>query len=80
MPVLSTGMIDSNEGTIMTNRTANRMPKSKFLEVKCKDCENTQLIFSKASTQVTCQVCGATLAFPTGGKARIVASITGVQE
>lgn len=56
------------------------MPKSKFLEVKCKDCENTQVVFNKASTQVNCQVCGATLANPSGGKAIINATITGVLE
>jgi len=54
--------------------------KSRFLEVKCKDCENTQIVFNKASTTVLCQVCGATLATSAGGKARIHASIVGVLE
>ncbi len=64
----------------MTIKSTIPMPKSKFLEVKCNDCENTQVIFNKASTNVNCQVCGATLANPTGGKAKINASITGVLE
>lgn len=64
----------------MTIKSTTPMPKSKFLEVKCKDCENVQIIFNKASTPVNCQVCGATLARPTGGKAKINASITGVLE
>ncbi len=64
----------------MTIKSTIPMPKSKFLEVKCKDCENTQIVFNKASTPVNCQVCGATLALPTGGKAKINASITGVLE
>lgn len=64
----------------MTIKSTIPLPKSKFLEVKCKDCENTQIIFNKASTTVNCQVCGATLAHPTGGKAKINASITGVLE
>lgn len=64
----------------MPNKAKIPRPKSRFLEVKCKDCENTQIVFNKASTTVKCQICGATLAVPTGGKARIKASITGVLE
>jgi small subunit ribosomal protein S27e len=43
----------------------------KFLRVKCNDCENEQIIFSRASTAVKCLVCGRTLAEPRGGKAEI---------
>ncbi len=46
-------------------------PKSEFVKVKCPDCGNEQLIFDRATTMVTCAVCGATLAKPTGGKAKI---------
>ena len=46
-------------------------PETKFLTVKCKDCGNSQTVFNRATTQVNCQVCGATLAKPTGGKASI---------
>ena len=52
-----------------------RQTKSKFLKVKCKDCQNEQIIFSNASTRVQCEVCGATLALPRGGKADIKAEI-----
>ncbi len=41
----------------------------RFVKVKCPDCGNEQITFVKASTRVVCQVCGATLATPTGGKA-----------
>ncbi len=44
---------------------------SKFYRVKCKDCNNQQIIFSKASITVNCQICGSVLAQPTGGKAKI---------
>ena len=64
----------------MTIKSSMPLTKSKFLEVKCKDCENTQTVFNKASSTVLCQVCGATLATPTGGKAKIHASIVGVLE
>jgi len=47
----------------------------RFLKVKCKDCNNEQIIFEKASTPVVCQVCGGILAEPTGGRARIKAEL-----
>ena len=39
--------------------------------LRCPDCENEQTVFEKASTEVSCAVCGHTLARPTGGKAAI---------
>ncbi|AGB15688.1 ribosomal protein S27E [Halovivax ruber XH-70] len=42
-----------------------------FYRVRCEDCENEQIVFGKASTDVACAVCGTTLARPTGGKASI---------
>ncbi|MCD6330574.1 MAG: 30S ribosomal protein S27e [Thermoplasmata archaeon] len=44
---------------------------SPFYKVRCKDCGNQQIIFSKASTKVLCHICGSVLAEPTGGKAKI---------
>jgi small subunit ribosomal protein S27e len=43
-------------------------PKSRFITVKCQDCGNEQIAFNKPATQVMCNVCGATLIKPTGGK------------
>lgn len=43
----------------------------RFIKVKCSDCNNEQIIFKKASTEVLCQVCGGVLAEPTGGAAEI---------
>jgi len=48
---------------------------SKFLKVKCADCGNEQVIFSRAATKVGCLACGATLATPTGGSAVVKAEI-----
>jgi len=42
-----------------------------FITVECPDCENEQTVFEKAATDVSCAVCGHTLARPTGGKAAI---------
>jgi len=43
-------------------------PRSKFLRVKCPDCGNEQVVFGNVTSVVRCNVCGATLAEPTGGK------------
>jgi len=46
-------------------------PRSYFLRVKCPDCGNEQVVFSRAAVVVRCNICGTALAEPTGGKARI---------
>jgi len=46
-------------------------PKSRFLRVKCPDCGNEQIIFNHSTSVVKCNVCGATLAEPSGGKVSI---------
>jgi len=47
-----------------------------FYTVACPDCENEQIVFGKAASEVTCQVCGHTLARPTGGEAEIEGEVT----
>jgi small subunit ribosomal protein S27e len=42
-----------------------------FIRVACPDCENEQIVFEKAASAVDCEVCGHTLARPTGGIAGI---------
>ncbi|MBN1896796.1 MAG: 30S ribosomal protein S27e [Candidatus Aenigmarchaeota archaeon] len=46
-----------------------------FLKVKCKDCKNEQVIFSKPAGEVKCLVCGSVLAKNTGGRAEITGNI-----
>ena len=55
-------------------------PKSKFMKVRCKDCENEQVIFDRASTPISCHICGSKLAIPKGGKADIKAEILEILE
>ncbi len=55
-------------------------PESKFVKVRCKDCENEQVLFDKASTTVSCHICGSKLATPTGGKAKIKGELLEVIE
>jgi small subunit ribosomal protein S27e len=51
-----------------------------FYTVQCPDCENEQVVFGKAATEVACAVCGHTLARPTGGKAAIEGTVVGTVE
>jgi small subunit ribosomal protein S27e len=51
-----------------------------FLSVRCPDCENEQTVFSKASTEVACTVCGTALASPTGGEAAFSGEVVEVVE
>jgi len=51
---------------------------SKFLKVKCNDCDSEQIIFNKSNLQINCPVCGSTLAVNTGGKTEIKGKIIGV--
>ncbi len=43
-----------------------------FLKVTCKDCGSEATIFSRATSVISCGVCGATLSTPSGGKADLV--------
>ncbi|MBN4049221.1 30S ribosomal protein S27e [archaeon AH-315-M20] len=52
-----------------------REPTSKFIKIRCPKCKNEQIMFGKASSKVTCLVCGKVLVEPTGGKSRVKARI-----
>jgi len=54
-------------------------PKSKFLRVKC-ECQNEQVIFGNASTEIKCIVCDKVIAEPTGGRTKILTQILEVLE
>lgn len=53
-------------------------PRSRFLRVKCLKCGNEQIVFSHAVNRVGCNVCGAEIAEPSGGKAIIKGEIVTV--
>jgi small subunit ribosomal protein S27e len=59
---------------------ASETKDGKFVQVKCPDCNNKQIIFVKAATNIQCQACGSTLAVPTGGKCDIKGEIVEVVE
>lgn len=55
-------------------------PKSKFIRVRCNDCENEQVLFDRCSTTILCHICGSKLAIPHGGKAKIKGKILEIVE
>ncbi len=57
-------------------RTLIPEPNSKFLKVNCKECNEENIVYSHASTHVTCKSCGNTIAKPTGSKAQISGKIS----
>ena len=59
---------------------AEGMAHGGFIKVQCPDCSNEQVMFWRTNTVVNCQVCGGTLAEPTGGKADLKGEMLGVVE
>jgi len=49
--------------------------ESKFIKIRCTGCNNEQIMFSKASSDINCLVCGEPLAKSTGGKSDINAKV-----
>jgi small subunit ribosomal protein S27e len=52
----------------------------KFWRVECGECGNRQKTFSRASTEVDCQVCGEPIARPRGGTPVVNGEIADVLE
>jgi len=50
-------------------------PRSTFLLVECVECGHKQIVFDHAKIEVKCQVCGALLALPRGGKVKILGRV-----
>lgn len=48
-----------------------------FVKIKCPDCGSETVTYIRASTEVKCQICNATIAKPTGGKIVVNGEITG---
>jgi len=55
-------------------------PKSRFIKVRCNDCENEQVLFDRAATPVSCHICGSKLAIPAGGRAQLKGKLLEVIE
>ena len=53
----------------------NKKDDKRFVKVKCHECGNEQVIFGRSATKVVCLKCNADIAYPTGGKSKIVAEI-----
>ena len=48
---------------------------SRFITIKCSGCENEQIVYSHATTNVKCSVCNQTIAESSGGRAVINGTI-----
>ncbi len=46
-----------------------------FIRVRCAECGNEQVIFSKVASDVACASCGEPIATPTGGHATLTAEV-----
>ncbi len=49
---------------------------NRFLKIKCSECGNEQITYSKGSSDVTCNICGSHLVSPTGGSIKTNSEIT----
>lgn len=51
-----------------------------FWKVKCTDCSNEQVVFSRAASEVSCTACGATVLTPRGGEAQLKGELVATLE
>ena len=55
-------------------------PSSKFQKVKCKECNEENIVYSHATTEVTCKSCGNIVSEPTGAVASLHGKVSGTAE
>jgi small subunit ribosomal protein S27e len=49
---------------------------NRFIKIKCSECGNEQITYTKGSSNISCNICGAELAKPTGGTIMTSSEIT----
>lgn len=52
-------------------------PSSRFQKINCNECGEIQIIYSHATSMVTCNSCGNAITEATGSKAKINGKISG---
>ena len=55
-------------------------PNSKFQKVKCKECDEENIVYSHAYSSVTCKSCGNVIAEPSGAVATLHGDVSGSAE
>jgi small subunit ribosomal protein S27e len=55
-------------------------PSSKFQKVSCNECKEENIVYSHASSEITCKSCGNVIAEPTGAVANIHGKVLGSVE
>ena len=63
------------EARLDKKKTLVPNPRSEFLALRCHDCMDLTTAFSHSNIPVVCQSCGTPLAFPTGGRIRLVEGV-----
>ncbi|MBW3019744.1 30S ribosomal protein S27e [Candidatus Woesearchaeota archaeon] len=53
---------------------------SKFMKIRCTECNNEQVMFEKSSSNINCLVCNKPLATSKGGKSEITGRVLEVLE
>jgi len=53
-------------------------PRSNFLSVRCTSCQEKQVIFSHATSDINCKSCGNPIAKKAGGKSAILGEIISI--
>lgn len=55
-------------------------PSSKFLKLRCAECDEIQVVYSHATTAVTCNSCGNEITESSGSAAKLNGEIAGSAE
>jgi small subunit ribosomal protein S27e len=53
-------------------------PRSNFLSVRCTSCQEKQVIYSHATSDINCKSCGNPIAKKAGGKSEILGEIISI--
>ena len=53
---------------------------SKFQKVNCNECKEENIVYSHATSQITCKSCGNVIAEPTGAVADLHGKVSGTVE
>jgi small subunit ribosomal protein S27e len=50
-------------------------PRSEFLSLRCPGCNTVTTAFSHSNVPIICEGCQAPIAFPTGGRIRLIDTV-----
>ncbi|OHT00798.1 ribosomal protein S27 [Tritrichomonas foetus] len=65
----------AQENQCCKKKTLVPNPRSEFLSLRCASCMQLTTAFSHSNIPISCAECNAPLAFPTGGRIRLVEGV-----